>query len=725
MPGRAALLATVGAGCLLACGDPGRDARIEGARKPEAVVAASPRGPAGKLVLFGDLHVHTSYSWDGALGSLPLIGGEGSHPPADACDYARYCSNLDFFALTDHAESMLPERWAEQKASLRECNARAGDPANPDLVAFAGFEWSQAGASPEEHWGHRCVIFPGTAEDELPARPIGALDRSERWETMARTLRRGRWLGPQHWATSTDYVEFMERIAASERCAEGADVRALPLDCLETAPSPKELHEKLDQWGFPALTIPHGTTWGAYTPATSTIDKHLDPLQYDAERMRLVEIMSGHGNSEEYRPFREYERAPDGTPVCPEPTADHLPCCWQAGEIMRARCGALAPEECERRVEEAKQAVMASHTRPQRVFPDATPEEWLDCDQCRDCFKPSYGYRPRESVQYAMALSRAGEDGAEKRSFRYGFVASSDNHAARPGTGYKQNDPVRHADVRGEFPFPLDRLLARRPALEDPQRPLRPQPSDAGVLGSDARVTSFLYPGGLVAMHANGRSREAIWEALLRREVYGTSGPRIGLWFDLVNAPGGRAPMGSEHALAEAPRFEARAIGSFEPAPGCPETSRAALPAEKLARLCGGECEHPSDRRRSIVAIEVVRIRPQQDESEAVDALIEDPWLRFECPRDPSGCSFAFEDADFAASGRAAVYYVRALEEPSLAQNGNPLEPERDAAGHTRAVSLCTPARIDAGGCPAPVSERAWSSPIFVAPGTPAPTGGS
>ena len=73
-----------------------------------------------------------------------------------------------------------------------------------------------------------------------------------------------------------------------------------------------------------------------------------------------------------------------------------------------------------------------------------------------------------------------------------------------------------------------------------------------------------------------------------------------------------------------------------------------------------------------------------------------------------------FDDPEFARAGRDALYYVRALEEPSPAQNGNPLEPERDAAGNTVAVHPCTPARIDAGGCPAPVSERAWSSPIFL-----------
>ena len=102
---------------------------------------------------------------------MPLLAGEGAHPPADACDFARHCAQLDFFSLNDHAEGITPEHWQATKESLRECNERGGDPADPDLVGFVGWEWTQVGQTPETHWGHKNVIFSGLSDDELPARP--------------------------------------------------------------------------------------------------------------------------------------------------------------------------------------------------------------------------------------------------------------------------------------------------------------------------------------------------------------------------------------------------------------------------------------------------------------------------------------------------------------------------------------------------------------------------
>jgi hypothetical protein len=305
-------------------------------------------------------------------------------------------------------------------------------------------------------------------------------------------------------------------------------------------------------------------------------------------------------------------------------------------------------------------------------------------------------------------------DGRPPR-FRYGFVASSDGHSARPGTGYKQIERSMMTDAVGTPGFIYRAFSRLDQRMEDPQRPLPIEPEPIGVKGSDFRVGSFLYPGGLAAVHARGRSREAIWEALKRREVYGTSGPRILLWFELQNAEGGPAPMGSEVALGEAPRFEVRAVGSLVQRPGCPEWSLAGLRPDRLRRLCRNECYHPSDERHPIVAIEVVRIRPREVRDEPVDPLIEDPWRTFPCVPDAAGCAVTFEDPEFATSGRDALYYVRALQAATSAINGSPLSTEFDANGAAISTEPCWGNGDRAvAGCPAPVQERAWSSPIFV-----------
>jgi hypothetical protein len=724
---------------IASCGGSDRPpGEIEGARRPDAALEAAALGQSEavegleassgaarslpvKRILFGDFHVHTTYSIDAFMFSLPILAGEGAHPPADACDFARYCAALDFFALTDHAEGLTPRHWELEKESMRQCDERGGGASDPDLVAFLGFEWTQVGPTPETHYGHKNVIFPGLGDDELPPRPISSLaDEGPGLFAGLALASAARFVDPLNWSEYADFLWLLDELAAVKRCERGVDTRELPPDCHENAPTPEVLFEKLAQWGREVQVIPHGSTWGLYTPPGTTMDKQLTSRQHDPERQRLVEIMSGHGNSEEYRSWRAVEWDANGEPICPEPSPDYLPCCWRAGEIMRERCGDLPERECEERVEEAKRLALLANVAPHRVFPDTRAEDWLDCGQCRDCFKPSFGYRPGESVQYTLALSNfdeAGPDGDPLR-FRYGFIASSDVHTARPGTGYKQYERRMMTEATGVRSRFYERL-ARRAMLGGEVDPQVPQelPQERSLLATDTeRVTSFLHPGGLVAAHAEGRNRGAIWEALERREVYGTSGPRILLWFDLLNGPGGPLPMGSSLALSETPRFEVRAVGAFEQKPGCPEESVRGLSPERLERLCRGECYHASDRRHPIVAIEVVRIRPQAHPGEEVSDLIEDPWRRFECEPHPDGCVVSFEDPDYTDSGRDVLYYARAVQEATPAVNGANLRAEFDAEGNVVGTSPCygdyrTPFDDD---CLAPVEERAWSSPIFL-----------
>ena len=88
-----------------------------------------------KQILFGDTHVHTTYSTDAFLWSLPILNGEGPHPISDACDYARFCSALDFWVTTDHAEASTPRKWQEIKESVRQCNAPS-DSEDPDMSGY-------------------------------------------------------------------------------------------------------------------------------------------------------------------------------------------------------------------------------------------------------------------------------------------------------------------------------------------------------------------------------------------------------------------------------------------------------------------------------------------------------------------------------------------------------------------------------------------------------------
>jgi len=506
-----------------------------------------------------------------------------------------------------------------------------------------------------------------------------------------------------------DFNRFARVARSMEACPKDVAVRDLPDDCLEGAENPAELFRKLDDWGYPSLVIPHGTSWGIHAPPTARLDDQLTATNHDPQRQRLFEVYSGHGSSEVYREWAEGEIDSEGNLRCASPRDGYLPCCWQAGEIIRGRCTADTPlSVCNERVENVRQQVLEAGGPPYSHVSGTRPDDWLGCGQLQDGFMPAFNYRPNMSAQYGLAL-RA-EDGS---TYRYGMIGSSDNHKARPGPGYKETERKAFSDAYG---FRSDWFEA----LNDPG-PASPEGNPeprilSGVGMSLERGSSFYYTSGLVAVHANARNREAIWNALESRNVYGTSGERILLYFDLLNGKNGVLPMGSEAEIEVAPQFEVRAVGAFEQLPGCPDFVHQRLSPERLKRLCLGECYHPSDRRRPMERIEIVRIRKQRTPDEAVSELIEDPWRSFECPPSREGCKVRFVDPDWDPA-RETVYYARALQQATPAIGGDPLRCETDEHGNCVRANSCPAAgpNFDANdNCLSPVQERAWSSPIFL-----------
>tara|TARA_B100000678_G_scaffold167651_1_gene140034 strand:- start:6082 stop:8433 length:2352 start_codon:yes stop_codon:yes gene_type:complete len=693
-----------------------------------------------KQILFGDLHVHTTYSFDAFLTSLPMLNGEGSHPIGDACDFARFCSAIDFWSINDHAEASTPLRWKETVQSIQQCNAVSSEENNPDTVAFLGWEWTQVGRTPDTHYGHKNVIFRDITDDKIPARPIHS-------GGLALTALKGlpRTNAVQLFALDPnqrmlDFATYLEELRQTSECEKGKSVRDLPSECREGAETPTELFSKLDDWGFTSMVIPHGTTWGFYTPPGSTFEKQLSGKMHDENRQTLIEVFSGHGNSEEYRDFRAAEINESGQPVCSEPTNIYLPSCYRAGEIIRQRClesdNSIA--ECDVRAATARQDYVNAGVAGHLAIRGETPSEWLDSGQCKNCYIPAFNYRPGGSAQYILALTNF-EEPTNPRRFRFGFMASSDNHRAKPGTGYKEfyrqgmtESSAGAANKRAEMAFRFDdgEPLAFSDTVDLGQLT---QQTDINLIETSSanrrldisgfmtlereRQASFFTTGGLIAVHADGRNRNEIWEAMENKEVYGTSGERILLWFDLLNGDDDKKlTMGSETKMSKAPEFEVRAIGAFEQKAGCPDYTYNTLSPEKLENLCRGECYNPSDKRKLITRIEVIKITPQITPNEDIINLIQDPWRSFDCPLDPNGCKISFQDDEYTSHKRDAVYYVRAIEEPSLAINADNLGCDYDENGNCIKVNMCygdwkTDPSED---CLSMNEERAWSSPIFV-----------
>ena len=178
----------------------GRDqgaGRITGERIPAAQIAArdrrrqqdahslgagAPRSGEASQILFGDLHVHTTYS-SGCLRvqRCRSCRARARILPADACDFARFCAEPRLLEHQRPRRAPHPAGSGGRRGSRFASATRPrATPADPDLVSFLGWEWTQMRAGGPGHRAHplraqerRCCSTRSEGR-RCPARPIGA-----------------------------------------------------------------------------------------------------------------------------------------------------------------------------------------------------------------------------------------------------------------------------------------------------------------------------------------------------------------------------------------------------------------------------------------------------------------------------------------------------------------------------------------------------------------------
>ena len=95
-----------------------------------------------------------------------------------------------------------------------------------------------------------------------------------------------------------DVGRHVREIAELSLCPDDAPAPDLPADCREFAETPETLLRKLDEWGFEAMVIPHGTTWGFYTPPGYVYDKQIREKHSDGSFWDLLDMYLSRNSSD-------------------------------------------------------------------------------------------------------------------------------------------------------------------------------------------------------------------------------------------------------------------------------------------------------------------------------------------------------------------------------------------------------------------------------------------
>ena len=299
---------------------------------------------------------------------------------------------------------------------------------------------------------------------------------------------------------------------------------------------------------------------------------------------------------------------------------------------------------------------------------------------CRDgqetlCIKPTS--MARDGLKKGLLL----QDKLGFNPLDFGMIGSTDTHNANPGD-------AEEWDYRGAaaaFSTPAKRRLT-------------------GGRSTPGRRTIERNPGGLAAVWARENTRDALFEAMQRKEVYATSGTRMRLMFF-----GGFSDMSSLPQVANPSRLARKIsvpMGShMRPGPnGKPQffvwalRDPAATALDKVQLIKswveGGET------REKIIDIACAEGRQADAEGRCppLQATVDMSNCGPQAGRGAGELKTVWQDDDYQADQRA-FYYVRVLQVESCRWSSF------DAIRAGVDFPKTAPQRI---------AERAWSSPIFV-----------
>ena len=293
-------------------------------------------------------------------------------------------------------------------------------------------------------------------------------------------------------------------------------------------------------------------------------------------------------------------------------------------------------------------------------------------------------------ARYALTEGLAERQRLGTNPFEFGLVAASDSHNGTGGLVQESGWP----GATGMFDGVAEDRLQEKITV----------PGTGRAVGSPGRGN----PGGLAGIWAEENSREALFDAMKRRETFGTSGPRIRPRFyaswdfegDPCNEPNGveladrrGVPMGSELTKSDSTKAARAAMTA-----GAPSFFASAL-ADAEAGL--------------LQRIQIVKLTVGQDETiqQTIYDVAGDPNNGASVepetcePRGPGArqlCS-VWRDPEFEPS-QDAVYYARVLENPSCRWSTHLCN---ELTGEER------PETCDSLPFSDVIQERAWTSPIW------------